>query len=167
MHVLDLLVKPLPCYYRAAMLSMKLLIRFLDRGFLIKLLLTLMLYSLVPIGEFFLLLIVRDYIGPYLTVAAVTATALFGLAFASRSLSSVLREVHRSIDAGYYPEESLRDLAGVLIAALLVLTPGFVTDFLGFVFFVPFLRRFVGRIAIRPMRARLKELYEYVKLYDE
>ena len=61
------------------MLSMKTLIRLLDRGSLVKALLIFMLVSLVPLADFYLLLVIRDYFGTYLIMAAVAATALLGL----------------------------------------------------------------------------------------
>ena len=126
-----------------------------------------MLYSLIPIGEFYLLIVISGYIGSYLTIAAVAATALLGLAITSKSLTVVLREVHLRIESGTYPEEALKHLAGTLIAGVLVITPGVVTELVGFLFFIPILRRVIGTAAVKPMQSRLKELYEYVKLYDE
>ncbi len=148
------------------MLSMKSLIRFLDRGFIMKVLLVIMLYSLVPFGEFFLLLAIREYIGAYITMAAVAATALVALLYVRGRLTRILGDIHAGIREGEYPEESFDHLAGLLISAVLLLTPGFVSDFVGLVLFVPIPRRLSGRLITSRMRGRLKELYEYIKLYD-
>ena len=148
------------------MLSMKSLIRFLDRGFIMKVLLVIMLYSLVPFGEFFLLLFVREYIGAHITMAAVAGTALIALVLARARLTKILGEIHGGIKAGEYPEESFDHLAGLIIAAILLLTPGFVSDLIGLLLFIPLLRKLAGRLITSRMRGRLKELYEYIKLYD-
>ena len=58
------------------------------------------------------------------------------------------------------------DLAGTIVGSLLLVTPGFASDAVGFLFFVPLFRHLVGRLVTNRMRDRLKELYEYLKLYD-
>ena len=149
------------------MLSIKALMRFLDRGFILRALMVLMLYSLVPFGECLLILAIAEYIDVYLLFAVVAATSLLGLLLSLRPITKVLATLHESIGEGYYPEEPFAMLAGTLLAAVLVLTPGFVTDALGLLLFVPFIRRMAGRLITRPMRNRLKELYEYIKVYEE
>jgi UPF0716 protein FxsA len=148
------------------MLSMKALMRFLDRGFLMRMLLLVMLYSLVPFGECYLLLVLGEYLSTYLLLALVAGTALLGMLGMIRPVAGALQAVHTSIDEGYYPEEPFALLAGTLMAGVLLVTPGFVTDALGMLMFVPFVRRAVGGIITSRMRSRLKELYEYIKLYE-
>ena len=148
------------------MLSMKVLIQFLDRGFVLKVLFLIMLCSLLPVADIFLLLYIRDYIGIYLLVALVASTGLLGLLFAYQQIRAILQALRTSVDDGRYPRMEFMNLAGALVASLLLLTPGFVTDLLGILLFLPLLRVFVGRSVNRRMEGRLKELYEYLKLYD-
>ena len=145
---------------------MKTLIRLLDRGSLVKALLIFMLVSLVPLADFYLLLVIRDYFGTYLIMAAVAATALLGLFFAIGPLRRIVARICFEIDSGKYPEESFEQLAGVLIAAVLIVFPGFGTDIVGFLCIFPVSRRIVGRIVTRRMQSRLNELYEYIKVYE-
>lgn len=148
------------------MLSMKALMRFLDRGFLLRALYLVMLYSLVPFGECVLLLIVEDYVGGYIILAIVAATAILGLLLVIRPLTHTLEAVHASIDDGAYPAEPFALLAGTLVSAVLLLTPGLVTDVLGLICLIRFVRRAVGRGITHRMSDRLNELYEYIKLYE-
>lgn len=150
-----------------AMINMKGLLRLVDRGFLLKLLMLTMLYSLLPIGEIALLFYLRDYLGNYLTLALVVGTGLVGLFFAVPRVSSTLRALKRRIRDGEYPEQQFRSLAGIMIGSLLMVTPGFISDVIGFLFFFPMVGRLVGAIVTRRMKDQLKELYQYVKLYDE
>ena len=146
------------------MLSMKALIRFLDRGFLLRSLLLLMLYSLVPFGESFLLLMLNAYLGIYLLLAMVASSTLLGFFLIVRPITAILAEIDKSVEAGYFPDEPFAMLAGTLVSAVLLLTPGFVTDTIGLLIFLPFLRRWVGRLITKRMDSRLKGLYEYIKL---
>lgn len=148
------------------MLTMKALIRFLDRGFILKVLLLIMLYSLLPIGEIVLLLYLRDYLGNYLLVALVASTGLLGLTFAYQQLRGCILAIRRSTDSGVFPRGQFMHLAGAFVGAVLLLTPGFVTDVVGLLLFFPLFRTSVGRAITRRMEERLKELYEYLKLYE-
>ncbi|MAG13503.1 MAG: hypothetical protein CMN78_02785 [Spirochaetales bacterium] len=146
---------------------MKGLIRFVDRSFLLRFLYLSLFYSLVPLGEIVLILYLRRYVGFYLLLAGITSTGLLGLGFAWRELSAVLVRLRAQVHDGTYPGEEYTDLAGAVIGSLFLLTPGFVTDFFGLLFLFPLLRRVIGRHITRRMDGRLKELYEYLKLYYE
>jgi len=148
------------------MLTMKALMQFLDRGFVIRALFVTMLLSLILIGEYFLVLSLKTYFPSNLILSGVSATALIGVLIAVRPLTRALDSVQTSIDAGYYPEEPFARFAGTLVAAFLLVTPGLATDAIGLMLFVPILRRLVGSLITRRMHQRLNELYEYLKLYE-
>ena len=145
---------------------MKALMRLLDRGFVLRALMIVMLYSLIPFGECLLLVELSRYVDPALLLSLVAATTVLGFLLAVRPIRHVLDLVHESIDEGYYPEEPFAALAGTLVASVLLVTPGLATDVIGLVLFLPFLRRLVGKLITVPMRPKLKELYEYIKLYE-
>lgn len=148
------------------MLSMKVLIRFVDREFLVKLLLLLLFYSLLPIGEIVLLFFIKDYLGSYITLASVAGTGLIGLIFAWSRISAIMKALRIRIRSGYFPREEFVSLAGCCVGSILLLTPGFITDIAGFFLFFSLFRRIAGTQIVRRMEGRLKELYEYLKLYE-
>ena len=148
------------------MLSMKILMRFVDRGFVFKTLYLILLVSAVPIGEIALLLYLESFVGTYLLLALVAATGLIGILVAFRQIRSILAAIRKRTDSGEYPEEEFVDLAGALLGSVLLVTPGFVSDVFGLLLILPFLRRLAGRLVTVRMRDRLKEVYEYLKLYD-
>lgn len=140
--------------------------RFLDRGFLLRFLLLVLLYSLVPFGECFLLLTLNEHMNTYLMLSLVAGISLVGLLLVIRPLTRTVRSLQESIDDGRYPAGPFAMLAGTLVAGVLLVTPGFAGDLIGFVLLIPFFRRLVGRIITGRMHDRLKELYEYIKLYE-
>lgn len=154
---------------RATMGSMdqaKFCLRFLDRTFITKLLFLALLYSFLPLAEIFLLIYLGDRIGNYFTLALAAFTGLIGMLFALRGFQKNLRLLKAKIKQGEFPTEEFISLTGIFAAGILLLTPGFITDVLGFLLFVPAIRSALGRLIIRLSRANLKELYEYMKLYD-
>lgn len=86
--------------------------------------------------------------------------------FALRGFQKNLVVLKDKIKQGVFPTEQFITLTGIFAAGILLLTPGFVTDLLGFLLFVPVIRSALGRYIIRVTKANFKELYEYLKLYD-
>ena len=144
----------------------RVLLRFFDRTFITRLLILALLYSLLPLAEIFLLIYLGDRIGKYFTLAIAATTGLIGMLIALRGFHKNLDVLKRKIKAGEYPGEEFVTLTGIFLAAILLLTPGFITDVLGLLLFVPAIRGGFGRLVIRLTRTDLKELYEYLKLYD-
>jgi UPF0716 family protein affecting phage T7 exclusion len=56
------------------------------------------------------------------------------------------------------------DLAGLLVSALLLITPGFVTDVAGFLLLVPSLRESLGRRIAARLKTRVRDVYDRLKL---
>lgn len=148
------------------MVNLRVLLKLFDRDFVVRLLLLVLLYSLVPIAETLLLEYVGSLLGNYLTLAVAASTGLLMLPVALKEFHSRLNALKTKARNGTYPLTEFMALGGVLIGAILILTPGFITDVIGFLFFFPPLRNWVGIAVTRALHLNLKELYEYLKLYD-
>lgn len=148
------------------MVSLKLILKFFNREFIIKVLFLFLLYSLVPLAEIYILLYLGGHIGNYFTLALAASTGLFGMLIVLREFQANLKLLRRKIKYGDYPRLEFMSLAGVIIGGILLLTPGFVTDFIGFLLFMPLFRNWVGKIVTKRMESNLKEIYEYLTLYD-
>ncbi len=95
----------------------------------------------VPLLDAAVLVAVGTRIGWIPTVALVVLTALLGTVFVRAEGRRTLARLQRSLAAGDPPADELID-GGLLIAAgALLLTPGLLTDALGFLFVLPFTRR--------------------------
>jgi len=140
--------------------------RFLDSGFILRILYLILLFSLVPIADMYVLLQLVELVPKHILMAVVTATGVFGLFLVFLVIRSVLETMHGRIKDGYYPGVEFFELAGLLIAGVLLITPGFVGDVVGLLLLLPALRRAIGRLVAGSMEERFKELYEYLKLYE-
>lgn len=140
--------------------------RFLDSGFILRLLYLLLLLSLVPIADMYVLLQLVEVMPKHVLMAVVAATGLLGLFLAFWAIRGVLDTMHARIKQGYYPGVEFFELAGLLVAAVLLITPGFIGDVLGLFLLMPGLRKAIGRALAGSMEERFKELYEYLKLYE-
>ncbi len=148
------------------MLNIKTLIRFFDTGFVLKLLFLCLFYSLIPLIETFFLLYLSVIWGKYLTLALAASTGLVGLFFIFCEIRGILSKIKEKIKEGCYPEKDFISLAGTFAAGILLLSPGFITDFIGLLLFLPFFRSRVGMIIIKRMDGQLKDIYEYLRLYE-
>jgi UPF0716 protein FxsA len=142
----------------------RLLVRFRDRDFLFRTIFILLLFCLVPLAEIFLFVFLGNVIGNYLVLIAGVAVSLvggFAALFQARRAEERLRVVLR---AGGWPGGELADLAGHLAAAILLITPGFITDCAGLLLLIPGLRLSVGRFLAAKLETRFKELYDRLLL---
>ena len=121
-----------------------------------------LLYSLVPLAEIFLLIYLGGIIGNYITLALTASTGLAGMLVALNSFQKNLSRFKDKIREGVYPGKEFVTLTGVFTGGILLLTPGFITDFFGFLMFIPAIRNALGRVLIRKTQTGLKELYEYL-----
>ena len=103
----------------------------------------LIIFMLVPIVEMWILIEVGGWIGALPTIALVVLTATLGLSLLKRQGLSTLMSARRKMDEGSIPASEL--VSGVMIAVggALLLTPGFVTDAIGFALLVPQTRQWL------------------------
>lgn len=106
----------------------------------------LIIFTLVPLLELYLLIEAGRTIGVGATILLVLLTGVAGAWLARSQGVEILRRIQAETAGGRMPPETLLDGALVLIGGLLLLTPGFFTDLLGFSFLVPFTRRLWRRI---------------------
>ena len=116
-----------------------------------------LLFTLVPLLELFLLLRIGAAIGAWPTVGIVVVTGLLGAVLARREGVRAWQAVSAELSAGLVPAVELLHGFLVLVAGVFLVTPGVVTDALGFALlarpirsrFLHWLRRrFVGRIEV-------------------
>ena len=103
----------------------------------------LFLFTLVPLIELFLLVKLGDVIGFWPTVALVVATGTMGAILTRQEGLRVLRQAQADFQQGRVPTERLLDGLLILIAGAVLLTPGLITDALGFFLLVPPGRRMI------------------------
>jgi UPF0716 protein FxsA len=105
----------------------------------------LLAFIIVPIAEIALLVHVGSLIGTWQTIALVVLTAAFGTALFRAQGFRVAMRAQEILAQGGFPAKELFDGICILLAGVLLLTPGFLTDALGLVLLVPGLRVWIGR----------------------
>lgn len=103
----------------------------------------LILFTLVPLLELYLLIRVGDLIGVWPTVALVVLTGALGAFLTRFEGLRVLRKVQSEFQEGRVPTAGLLDGLLIVVAGAVLLTPGLITDALGFFLLLPPGRRVV------------------------
>ena len=104
----------------------------------------LLLFTVVPLVELFILVKLGSVVGVLPTVAIVVFTGILGAWLARQQGMGVLKRLTTDLDQGRLPAEALIDGLLILIAGAVLLTPGLITDGLGFFLLVP-----QGRAVVR------------------
>ncbi|AGW13702.1 FxsA family protein [Megalodesulfovibrio gigas] len=94
-------------------------------------------FTLIPVLELYLLVKVGTQIGVFTTVAIVFLSGFAGAWLARREGMNVVLRIREQLARGVMPASELMDGACVLVAAVLLVTPGFITDALGLALLVP------------------------------
>lgn len=100
-----------------------------------------LLFTVVPIVELWLLLSIGGVIGFWPTVALALGTAVVGVALAKYEGLRVLASWRASLAEGRIPDEGLTGGLLVLLGAALLVTPGVLTDVAGLTLLIPPVRR--------------------------
>lgn len=104
------------------------------------------LFIIVPILEIYVLLTVGNTIGLTATISLVLLTGIAGAYLARSQGLQLMMNIQKELAQGRMPAEDLIDGAMVLAGGILLLTPGFCTDLIGFLLLAPFSRVFIKKI---------------------
>ena len=105
----------------------------------------LILFTFVPVLEIYVLIEAGRQIGALPTIALVILTGIAG-AFLARSQGfQLLVRIQSDLQAGRVPAEEMFDGAMILAGGMVLLTPGFCTDLIGFILLTPLSRAYIKR----------------------
>lgn len=114
-------------------------------------------FIVVPVVEIYVIVRVGGLIGVLPTIAILLAVSVLGAWLVRREGRRAWRTLNEAVGHGRMPGRELADAALVLVGGVLLLTPGFVTDVLGFCMVLPPIRPLVRRalFALARRRARV------------
>ena len=98
--------------------------------------------------EFEAFIAIGNSVGGLVTFLGIFVTAFIGVALMKRQGTWVLKKWQSSISEGEINASTLASGASLLLGAVLMLLPGYVTDFIGLICFVPVLRVVIGQFLL-------------------
>ena len=105
----------------------------------------LILFILVPALELILLIEIGQLIGTLPTLGLIILTGVLGAFLAKRQGGTVLARVRTDFQTGQLPADSIFDGVIILVAGAFLMTPGILTDTVGFLCLIPPTRRVIKR----------------------
>ena len=97
----------------------------------------LVLFIAVPLVEMFLFLQVGQWIGTFPTIAMVVVTGFFGAWLTKTQGLRVINRFRGALAQGRIPQQEVLEGLLILVAGVLLLTPGLLTDAVGYLLLVP------------------------------
>jgi UPF0716 protein FxsA len=117
----------------------------------------LILFIIVPVTELYILIEVAKKIGSLTTIGVIILTGIIGTYLVKNQGFMILRKIQEDLNEGIMPGDSLIQGAIILAGGILLLTPGFVTDILGFIFLAPVSRNIVKKYLLKWLKGKIKE----------
>ncbi len=114
------------------------------------------LFLIVPIIEIYFLIQVGAVIGAFPTILLILSTAIIGAFLLRQQGLSTLMRFQNNLSTGTLPAQEL--IEGILLAVggALLMTPGFVTDAMGFMCLIPLTRKFLAQYIMTRSSVKIK-----------
>ncbi|MGD8583702.1 MAG: FxsA family protein, partial [Gammaproteobacteria bacterium] len=95
------------------------------------------LFIVVPLVELYLIIKVGSMIGALWTVLLVLLTAVIGVSLLRIQGFSTLNRARQNMEMGVMPAMEMMEGLALAVGGALLITPGFITDTLGFLCLIP------------------------------
>ena len=116
-----------------------------------------LLFIFIPIIEIAIFITVGSNIGILNTIAIILLTAVIGIYFVRRQGLTLLFNAQRNMTQGIMPTEEIKGGIFLLISGLLLITPGFFTDCVGFLMFLNPVQNFISQKARNYFHSRTRQ----------
>ena len=113
-------------------------------------------FTIIPIIEIYLLIEIGSMFGALTAVTLVILTGFLGAFLARMQGLQTLYRIQESLREGRMPSGELLDALLIVIAGLVLLTPGFLTDSAGFLLLIPATRNSIKYWLRRQIELRYK-----------
>lgn len=112
-------------------------------------------FTMVPLIEVLLLLEIGNRIGTLNTILLIILTGVLGAHLMRLQGFAVFRKIHEDLGRGIPPTNEIVQGALVLAGGILLLTPGFFTDTIGFLLLIPQSRKYLLRKIQKAIERRI------------
>lgn len=110
----------------------------------------------VPALEIGILVWAGNAIGPWWVILLIISTGILGAYLAKYQGLETLNNARDAVSRGMIPHDAIFDGVCILIGAVVLLTPGFITDAIGFTLLVPTTRMPIKKVMKRIVRRMME-----------
>ena len=119
------------------------------------------LFIVIPLVELYLIIKVGGVIGALWTVLLVVLTAVIGVSLLRIQGFNTLNRARMNMEAGTLPAMEMMEGMVLAVGGALLITPGFLTDTLGFLCLIPATRRAMIRYLMQRSRIHGQGFYSH------
>lgn len=116
----------------------------------------LLLIIVIPMLELFILVKIGTVIGFWPTVGICILTGVLGASLARIQGFLTLQRIQMELQQGQMPADKMLDGLLILIGGIVLLTPGFITDALGFAMLIPWTREIFKQYLKKRLEGHIK-----------
>ncbi len=120
-------------------------------------------FLIIPFIEVWILIQIADSTGLFNTIGLLILLSVIGAWLVRREGLSVFRRAQNELVQGQLPERQILDGLLILLGGVLMLTPGFFTDFIGFCLLFPPSRILFRTILIKRLNSRISNQHSYIR----
>ena len=113
-------------------------------------------FIIIPIIEISIFITIGSNIGILNTIAIILITALVGIFLVRRQGIKLLFDAQKNLSHGIMPTEEIKGAIFLLVSGLLLITPGFFTDFIGFAVFLKPVQNLIADRAKNYFQSRVR-----------
>jgi len=114
------------------------------------------LFTIFPVLELYFFIKIGGIIGAANTVLIILLTGIIGAILAKIQGLKTAYKITEELNHGRVPAEEIVDAFFIFVGGVLLLTPGFLTDFMGLLVLVPFLRNFIKELFFKIARRKFQ-----------
>jgi UPF0716 protein FxsA len=114
-----------------------------------------LLFAILPIVEISLLINIGQVIGGWNTVAIVVFTAMLGAYLVRQQGLSTLLQAQQKMQTGQIPGLEMAEGLLLVIAGVLLVTPGFITDIAGLLLCLPLTRPLIAKALLKSLSVKV------------
>ena len=103
-----------------------------------------LLFIFIPIIEIIIFITIGSSIGIPKTIVIIFITAIIGIFLVRKKGLNLLLNAQHNLSKGIMPAQEIKGGIFLLISGLLLITPGFFTDCVGFAIFLKPIQNFIG-----------------------
>ena len=116
----------------------------------------LLLFILVPLAELYLFMTLGAQLGFPSTIAIIIITAIIGATLTKSQGRLAMAKFQQATSEGRMPHKEALDGLMILLAGAVLLTPGFLTDAIGFLLLIPPIRAVVRNSLAKRLKGKIK-----------
>ncbi len=115
-----------------------------------------LLFTLIPVVELFLLIQLSSFMGPLSTIILVISTGFAGASLAKLQGLQTITRIQENYQQGIMPGDEVIDAFLILVAGIVLITPGLLTDIAGILLLIPSTRNAFKKSVKRWFEAKVQ-----------